>query len=133
MARISEEHLQQVIFFKYVRAKALTDERYKMIYAVPNGDKRHIAVAKRLKDEGLTSGIPDISVDVACNGYHGLKIEMKSKKGVIHKGKVTTRKGRLTETQKEYKPLFEKHGYKYVVCYSADEAIKELKNYFNEM
>lgn len=129
------EHSEQVAFFDYVRHKAKTDDRYKLIYAIPNGSKRNIITAKKLKDEGVKAGVPDIAVDVAMNGYHGLKIEMKARRCVIVmrklKTKIETLEGKLTEKQKEHLNLLEKYGYKTAVCYNAGEAIKELEEYLN--
>lgn len=47
-----------------------------LIFAVPNGEKRSISVAKRLKAEGVVRGVPDLYVP-AWN----LWIEMKRQKG----------------------------------------------------
>lgn len=102
-----------------------------MIYAVPNGSARNIVTATNLKREGVKAGVPDIAVDVACGNYHGLKIEMKVKKIIQLKTKKTVKYGKLTEKQEEYKKLLEKFNYKFVVCYSSQEAIEELENYFN--
>lgn len=123
------EHQEQVAFFDYVRYKANTDDRYKMIYAIPNGSARNIITATNLKREGVKAGVPDISVDVACGDYHGLKIEMKVRKIIQLKTKSTVRLSKLTDKQQEFKELLERQGYKVVVCYSSQEAIDELERY----
>lgn len=56
-----------------------------IIFAIPNGEKRALSVAKRLKAEGVVRGVPDLYVP-AWN----LWIEMKRKSG-----------GRLSPEQKQ--------------------------------
>lgn len=113
------EHVEQVNFFRWVAFKINQgDERYHMIYAIPNGGARDPRTGVGLKAEGVRKGIPDISVDVPSGGYHGLKIEMKAGKN------------KMTPEQKEYFERFQKHGYKTAVCYSFDEAIKVVEEYF---
>ena len=50
-----------------------------LMYAIPNGGKRHIHTAVVLKQTGVKSGVPDIFLPVR-RGKHGLFIEMKRKK-----------------------------------------------------
>jgi len=47
-----------------------------LIFAIPNGEKRHIATAIKLKEEGVTSGIPDLYIPA-----WKVWIEMKRSKG----------------------------------------------------
>lgn len=115
--RRSDEHDEQCAVFKWVRLRANTDERFKMIYAVPNGGARFKAEANRLKAAGVKAGVADIAVDVPAGGYHGLKIEMK-----IHGNKVTPK-------QEEYLNLAAKLGYKTAVCWNSGEAIDTIENY----
>lgn len=115
------EDREQMTFFAYVNTKyAFTkDERYRMIFAVPNGAKRNMAFRMKMKHTGLLAGVPDIMVDFSNGKYHGLRIEMKAKKG-----------GRVRPEQKEMIERYNNFGYKAVVCYGADEAIKTLEDYF---
>lgn len=53
------------------------------LFAVPNGGKRHMAVAKKMKAEGVTSGVPDLCLPVPRNGFHGCWIELKTSTGAI--------------------------------------------------
>lgn len=51
-------------------------------FAVPNGGKRHIAVATKLKAEGVNPGVPDLVFVIPPHGrFAGL--ELKSEKGVL--------------------------------------------------
>jgi len=106
------EHLEQALFF--ARCKKHNIEP---IYAIPNGGHRHIAVAAKLKAEGVKRGIPDIHYPVANGKYHGLWIEMK------------TKTGRVTKDQKRMIEILRKLNHRVEVCRSCDEAWQALKNY----
>ena len=76
------EHQIQSEYFECVR---LTYHGCKLIYAVPNGGKRHIVTAMKLRAEGVTPGVPDVNIDIPrAYGhiiFHGMRIETKSAKG----------------------------------------------------
>ena len=95
------------------------------IYAVPNGARTSISVAKRLKAEGMKKGVPDLFLP--CPVYrphepdewlHGLFIEMKRLKGST-----------TSKEQKEWHEYLLGAGYEVVVAKGADEAIKFIKEY----
>ena len=115
----SSEHLIQSSFFAEVRYRRKRDARYKMIFAIPSGGKRHIFTARRLKKEGTEPGIPDVCVAVPSGGYHGLWLEFKTPKGV------------LSAAQKEKINLLRAFGYKVEVVRDAEVAIKIVEHYFN--
>lgn len=52
-----------------------------LLYAIPDGGDRHRVVAARLKAEGVRSGVLDLCLPVAHQGYHSLYIEMKAAGG----------------------------------------------------
>lgn len=60
---------------------ALSVGRYpdlQWLYSIPNGGYLlSKAAAGKLKAVGLKRGYPDLGLDVARGGYHGLRIEMK--------------------------------------------------------
>lgn len=49
-----------------------------LLFAIPNGARTSMSVAKRLKRTGLMKGIPDLMLAHPRGGYHGLFIEMKT-------------------------------------------------------
>ena len=112
----TSEHEIQVSCINWFR---LVYPKY-LIYAIPNGSQRNIIVATKLKAEGVTSGIPDLHVPIAKNGYHGLYVEMKA-------GKNKPTGNQLTIMDK-----LRNEGYKCVVCYSLDEFMQEVKDYFKK-
>lgn len=88
------------------------------VFAIPNGGDRHVAVAVKLKKEGVRPGVPDLFFPEARDGYHGLFLEMK------------TPKGKLSEHQKFWCHILEQAGYLVRVGFGIDSAIKIVDNYF---
>lgn len=89
------------------------------IMHIPNEGKRTLYVGRELARMGLRRGVPDLFVPAARQGFHGLFIELKRTKG-----------GRVSDNQQKWIDLLNRRGYRAVVCYGADEAIKEIKSYF---
>lgn len=57
---------------------------------VPNGGKRGKLEACRLKRQGVKRGYPDLLLDVARGGYHGLRIELKATRGDLGRAPVVS-------------------------------------------
>ena len=89
-----------------------------MLHCSLNGVKLSATQARIAKAQGMLSGVPDLFLPVPRGCFHGLYIEMKSEKG------------RLTDNQKWFLSNAESLGYKTVVCYSANEAIEKIKEYY---
>ena len=53
------------------------------VFHIPNGGYRNAREAANLKRQGVKAGVPDLCIPVAKGGYHGLYIEMKTKKGKL--------------------------------------------------
>jgi hypothetical protein len=100
------EHRSQVQLCKWLDAANI---RY---YAIPNGGARTAKTGKRLKDEGVKAGMPDLHL-------FGLRlyIEMKSPTGRLSPAQVARHK-ELREA-----------GYRVEVCHSAEEAIKLVEGF----
>jgi len=111
------EHDSQVAFFQWIDLNLLEHPIYRLTYAVPNGGHRHISVASKLKKEGVRAGVWDVSVDYPCGDFIGLKMEFKHGKN------------KLTEQQKVWRVRYEDAGYKTVVVYNWEDAVKEFKLY----
>ena len=78
---LTEHHIQSA-YFDLVR---LHMPGTKLIYAVPNGANKSPAARMKFKREGLTPGVPDVNIDIPRGGYHGMRIEFKSKDGQLSK------------------------------------------------
>lgn len=109
----ASEHEEQVALFEWA---AMVPE-LQWMFAIPNGGARHIAVAGKLKAEGVKRGVPDIFLPLARRGYHGLFIEMKSDRG------------RTSPEQREWIEGLRRNGYVVAVCYGQDIARALLASY----
>ena len=89
----------------------------KLLYAIPNGGNRNIITAKKLKDEGVRAGVPDLFLAVPKAPYHGLYIELKKPKG------------RASRVQLEYIELLREQGYYTAICYGFDDATNMILSY----
>ncbi len=89
-----------------------------VVAAVPNGARRTRWERTRAKAEGLLAGYPDLVVDAARGGWHGLRIEMKRVGG-----------GRESKAQRDVRRQLTDAGYQCVVCHGAAPAIVELEAY----
>lgn len=113
--KISEHQLQKLIV-DYVN-KILPSLR-PYIFAIPNGGLRNVIVAKKLKDEGVTAGVPDLFIDIPNLIAHGLRIELK------------VGKNKLTDTQTAFKERMERVGYVVKECRSLEDFQCVLCDYF---
>jgi len=106
------EHSEQVGFINWFRVKYPNV----LIFAIPNGEKRAITVAKRLKAEGVVRGIPDLLIP-----QWTLWVEMKRISG-----------GRLSPEQKAMIQYLEGIGQKVIVAKGAADASKQILEYLKE-
>jgi len=106
------EHSEQVGFINWFRAK-YPDV---LIFAIPNGEKRAISVAKRLKAEGVVRGVPDLFIP-AWN----LWIEMKRVSG-----------GRLSTDQKQMISYLENIGHTVIVGKGATDASQHIRKFMEK-
>lgn len=100
------EHDEQVALFEW----AATVPELQWMFAIPNGGARHIAVAGKLKAEGVKRGVSDIFLPLARGGYHGLFIEMKSDKG------------NTTPEQANFILAMRDAGYAAIICHGFEQA-----------
>jgi len=116
------EHVEQALFVKWASMQSNKHPELKMLFAIPNGGHRHVAVAKKLKEEGVKSGVPDLFLAVPTFGYlvdvgYGLFIEMK------------VGKNKLTKNQEWWIGNLQGQGYRCEVCYSFEEARNVICDY----
>jgi hypothetical protein len=103
---MSSEHEEQKGFVRWFRLKYPTI----LIFAIPNGSYRDISTAKKLKMEGVVSGIPDLYIPK----YH-CWIEMKRADG-----------GTLSEEQKAMHLYLSLIGDTIIVGYGAEDASRKV-------
>ncbi len=103
------EHKIQTALCDYLALAARPELHW---FAIPNGEKRHISVASRLKSEGVRRGSPDL-VFLLPGGRVGW-LEMKAGKGV------------LSDAQKAFRDKALALGHAWAVAKSIDEALEFL-------
>lgn len=117
------EHQEQAAVITWCELNKAKYPALDMIFAIPNGGHRHIGVAKKLKVEGVKAGVPDLflAVPAIADGHEwaGLFIEMKAGKN------------KPTEKQIEWHNKLMDQQYGVVVCYSFEEAVKEICSYLD--
>ena len=96
----------------------------KRLFAVPNGGYRDRRTAAKLKDEGVLSGVSDLILLKPNAHFNALLIEMK----------VTEKYSRQSSEQKKWqKELTSLNEYKYVVCRSIDDFMREVNDYLKDI
>jgi hypothetical protein len=103
---VLSEHNEQAGFVGWFRSKFPGV----LIFAVPNGGRRAISEAKRLRDEGVVPGVPDL-----CVPAWGLWIEMKRARG-----------GRLSAEQRGVIAYLEGIGHTVIVGRGARDASAQV-------
>jgi len=120
------EHLEQAALFQWAEVYKNRVPALEMLFAVPNGGKRHVKTAITLKAEGVKAGVPDVWLPVPVNRprldhpdlkYNGLVIEMKFGKN------------KTTPEQKEWLQKLTEHGWLSVIAYSWVEAARYICAY----
>ena len=114
-----DEHREQVFLFSWAAWAATERPELALMFAVPNGGRRDAVTGKRLKDEGVKPGVPDIILPVARGEYHGLFIELKAGAG------------RPSAEQRGWLAALAAQGYRAAVCRGAAEAMALLEEYLS--
>lgn len=117
----SLEHAEQVNLMQWW---SLQCRRFgipeQLLFAIPNGGQRNIITAKRMKDEGVRAGIPDLFLAVPRGKFHGLFVEMKK-----------TRGGVVSDAQKACMEMLSNNGYCVTVCHGFIDAQEAVKGYLS--
>ena len=113
------EHDEQAALFTWAAYQSNIYPELTLLHAIPNGGKRHIGTAVKMKAEGVRAGVPDVFLPVARGGYHGLYIEMKDGKK------------RPSEVQMWWLAMLENEGYRAEVAYSCDDAQAVILDYLS--
>lgn len=113
-----EEHRIQCACVRWFRYRFPT--MHHNLIAVPNGGRRDKVTGARLKAEGVLEGVSDLILLKCSSGYGALMIEMK------------TEKGRQSDSQVQWQRNISNDGYKYVVCRSLDDFMREVCAYLEQ-
>lgn len=109
------ETTEQIRLMNWARMNEEFVPELRLLHHIPNEGKR--TNGDILKAAGMKKGVPDLCLPVPRQGFHGLYIEMKFKKG------------RTTEEQKAFMKALQEQGYKVAVSYGAEEAREVIRHY----
>lgn len=130
IATSGSEDAEQAAFFQWCALNIKQYPQLKWCHAIPNGGSRHIKEAMKLVATGVKSGVWDVFLPypykypysmVSC--YHGLYIEMK------RNSRQKEKNGGLSDEQLAFGEYARSVGYKCVVCYGWQEAVKAIMEY----
>jgi hypothetical protein len=111
------EDAELIAFFDWVAWQSKRNPILQVIHHVENERKCSIAQGNRRKRKGVKAGIPDIVCPIPSGDFHGLYIEMK------------TKKGKISPEQERMMRLLHGLGHCVRVAYSGKEAISILEAY----
>ena len=122
MSNNNEHSRLQAACIKYFRYQY--SEIKELLFSIPNGiplanQNVRTKIYNKLKEEGLQPGVPDLFLAVGNSIYHGMFIEIKSKKD------------RLRKKQVDMIRALEQQNYKCVVERSVDEFMEVIKEYLS--
>lgn len=117
---IPSEHAEQTALIQWTTYAQANLPELGLLFAIPNGGKRHPAVAASMKKEGVKRGVPDLMMPVARCGMHGLFLEMKAEDG------------KLSTEQKRWRDMLIAQGYGVAVAYNFDDARVILEDYLRD-
>ena len=103
--RTPSEHLEQITLVNELR------KRYPLTHAISNGGYRTKTTAKRLKDEGVLAGVPDLFIPELA-----LYIELKRIKG-----------GKLSPQQKDFIEALKNTTCRVIVAYGYKDALEQIE------
>ena len=112
------EAIEQAKVIAWARANERNYPYLQLLHCSLNGVKMTKAQAGRAIAQGMKKGVADLFLPVKMGIYGGLYIEMKSEKG------------RTSIDQSKFLKAVSDNGYAVSVCYSANEAIKRIEDYY---
>jgi hypothetical protein len=117
---IPTESQEQITLFQWASYSTKAHPELDLLYHIPNGEKRSIMTATRLKAEGVKPGVPDLCLPVPRGEWHGLYIELKRRKG-----------GKVQPEQTEWMEALARQGYCVALCKGSEAAQKTILGYLN--
>ena len=123
IAKANTEHSHQCAFFCAMREYQSQYPQLAFLHSIPNGGERNVAVAARLKAEGVKAGVPDVFLPFPSRGYHGLYLEFK-------KPKIGAKAaGKLSKDQILWAAYLHEQNYSYFVVHGYLQAVDIVLGY----
>lgn len=117
--RIMHESLEQQAVIEEANLMLGKYPDLRWLHAIPNGCGIALPTRVRMQKEGVKSGVSDLFLPAPRHGWYGLYIEMK------------WGDNKLSDRQIEFMNYIGLNNYMAVTCWSAEAAIKTLKNYLD--
>lgn len=92
-----------------------------LMFHIPNEGKRSSRTGRRMREEGLRRGVPDIFIPVPKGEYHGIFIELKRLRG-----------SKTSDEQKGWIAALRRQGYQAHVCKGWHESEYRIEEYLKE-
>jgi hypothetical protein len=108
-----------ITVMEWVNINPKTKNYANLFIHIPNEGKRTYSYARRLQRLGMRKGASDLFIAYPSGLYHGAWLELKR------------RTGKLSEHQKLFLHDMTEQGYFGAVCYSIEEAMKQIEWYFS--
>lgn len=118
MEMVPTEDEEQIALFEWAARMTGKMPELEWLYHIPNGGSRGPAEAGRFRAMGVRRGVPDVALDVARGGYHGLRIEMKRARG-----------GKTSPDQDRWIAHLRAEGYRAEVCHGWTAAARVIEEY----
>ena len=119
----SSEHEEQVALIEWADMSLGRYPELAYLHAIPNGTRTSIQIAKRMKQEGVRKGVPDLFLPVVVRYdgafIPGLYIEMKYGKN------------KPSKEQKDFISFLRTQGYYVQVCYDMESAKNTIEAYLD--
>ena len=117
---MKEKDIQQ-LFVAWLKAHDIKVSASFNGVMIPDGGDTRLKwkIINSMKAAGLAKGFPDLFIPVPNKGHHGLFIELKASKG------------KVSEEQEEWLAYLNKMGYKAVVAYGLEQAVKVVEEYLD--
>lgn len=112
------EHAEQVALMRWASMASGQMPELRLLYAIPNGGMRNVVVARKLKAEGVRSGVPDLCLPVPRGTFCGMYIELKRRKGAT-----------VSDEQKSWIAELRANRYHAVVCHGWEMARVMIVDY----
>lgn len=118
---VAMEAEEQAALMAWAAAATRTYPPLRWLAAIPNGlPAASLNAARRMKQQGMKAGVPDLLLPYPWGGYHGLWIELKRRHG-----------GQLSQEQRQWIDYLNRVGYRAEVCCGWNAARETLLAYLD--
>lgn len=116
---VPSEASEQTALLRWTETAGRQYPALRWLLAIPNGlAASSKGAAKRMKDQGMKAGVPDLFLPAPVPPHAGLWIEMKIRQG-----------GRVSDAQRDWHAYLAAAGYRVAVCRGWEEARRTLLAY----